>query len=458
MIEIRINGLHADINPDTKIALERFNPMLDFDTVQGNRVYDFTLPDTPTNRKLFGYANNAQIPFRNRRFYCEKYVNSQLLEYGYVKIAESSPELSLWFAENLGEIFGDRQNILLSVQTDFGSDPADDLAGEGLRYVFPKIENDGFYGDTVKDGYNGIMNEFTAGVYNPVCRVPMFFVKYIFERFGELTGWTFTGDFFSDPDTSRLVFFNLYSLDGSDTCYYNNHLPNLTAGGFLIELRKLFNLYLSFDISRKICRVDFVEDLLNAPAVVDWSEKASKKHIKTPDLNNRLEISYTLDSNDAILKPIPPAMDRYITPETAENEGGTLLAINSEISTLLMGETMPVTRQAGLSVEVKENRSASTPKVLFSTGLHTASNTYTNRSLLFTGDKNLIEKSWTRYEQFREKTFLITKPLTLNAADLARFKFFQKVHIQGVNYIVGKLNLELSNAKYINCLAELWRV
>ncbi len=436
MLEIRINGQNADLQADTSIQLEKFNPMLDFDTVQGNRVYDFSLPNSPYNRAILGHVHNPQVAFRNRKFYCEKYFNSKMLESGYVKIAETSNEaFNLFFVENLGEIFGDYQTTPLNQIKEFGNeDVLPNMTGEGTKFVFPAIANDAFYGDNPKPEYNGIVNEYTDGEYNTVARVPMFFLTWVLQKYGEITGWTFTGPFMDDVATSKLILFNLYALDGSDTCYYNNHLPAMTAGGMLIELRKLFNLYLSFDIRKRVCKIEFVEDLLAGDTVHDWTEIASPRHRKVPDLNNRLEISYSIDSNDALLKPIPAEMDKYITPETAINDGGTLLQINSAFSTLLEDETSPKCQQAGLSIEVKENRSESTPKLLFSTGLRTASSRFTGRSLLFTGDDNLIEKSWKRFEKFKENTFFVEKTLTLTPVHLAKFKFPEKVHIQGVNY------------------------
>ncbi|MFD1143449.1 hypothetical protein ACFQ4C_20150 [Larkinella insperata] len=115
MFDIRIEGYSVDLKPGTQITLEKYNPMLDFATVQGSRVNSFTLPDTPLNRRILGYFYDPQVGYTNRRYYCEKYVDSQVIEQGYVKIQQSAAgETTLYFTQNLGEIFGDLQGLALS--------------------------------------------------------------------------------------------------------------------------------------------------------------------------------------------------------------------------------------------------------------------------------------------------------------------------------------------------------
>ncbi|GAB3886128.1 hypothetical protein [Spirosoma agri] len=456
MIDIRIDGESADLTPATQLTLERFNPLLSFDSIQGSRVYGFNLPDTPTNRRLLGYFYQPQVGYQSRKYRCEKYKHGQLIEQGVVMIHEvNSSGFSLFFTQNLGEIFGDSQNVLLS-QLDLGTDPvpvAPVATANHLtdRYCFPTIQNGGFYGNQTITGFNGLMNEYTSGTYNIRAQVPMPFLRWVFNQFSALTGWSFSGQFWQDPDLARLIVYNLFSLDGQTVINANNHLPNLTVPHLLIDLRKLFNLYLEFDVRRKICTMDFADDVLDSGDVVDWTEKAHPDHTKAPELNNRLELSYALDSNDALMKPIPAQLDKYTTQETTLNEGGNLVPIQSRVSTLA---TDPVTgrattQQPGISPSNKDSKSDSTPKFLFWNGFvggePRATSAHGNRSLAWHGVNNLAEKGYNQFEAFKGDTFSVTKLVYLTPADLAFFSFRKKVHIKGVNYVVGQMKAVLSN-------------
>ena len=469
MIDIRIEGEPADLTPGTSITLERFNPLLSFESVQGSRVYGFNLPNTPTNRQLLGYFYEDQVGYQARRYRCEKYLHGQLIEQGYVYIQEVKPEgFSLYFTQNLGEIFGDRQNIVLS-ELGFATDPvpsAPVAAANHLtdRYCYPTIANPAFYGNQGVSGFNGLMNEYSGSTYNATARVPMPFLTWVFSQFSALTGWSFAGQFWQDPDLARLILYNLFSLDGLSTINPNNHLPGLTMPQLLIDLRKLFNLYVEFDVRRNICTMDFGSDVLASGDVVDWTAKAHPDHTKAPELENRLDLSYDIDGNDALMKPIPPAMDKYITAETTTNQGGTALPIRSRVSTLLTDQATgrAVTQQAGIAQGNKDNKTGSTPKLLFWNGMvggvPQATNAQGGRSLLWTGANNLVDVGYRPFEAMKGNTFSVTKLVFLSPADLALFSFRRKVHIRGVNYVVGSLKAALgADQNTIPTEAVLWR-
>lgn len=469
MIDIRIEGEPADLTPGTAITLERFNPLLDFETVQGSRVYGFDLPDTPTNRRLLGYFYQPMVGYEARKFRCEKYVHGYLIEQGYVMIREVKPGgFSLYFTQNLGEIFGDYQAVPLN-QIDFGTDalianPPTVLL-PSARYAYPTIINPNFYGNQAIGGYSGRMNNYAGGAYDATARVPMPLIGAVLREFYAKCGWSFQGDFMNDPDLQWLIYYNLFSLDSATSVRMQNHLPGFTLGGLLIELRKLFNLYLEFDVSRKICTMDFGDDVLKSDNVLDWTDIAAPTYTKTPQTANRLDLSYDLDSNDALLKPIPPALDKYTTPETPATSGGSLLGVRSRVSTLLtdLATGLATTSQAGLSLLNKDNRTDAAPRVLFwngmVNGLPTATAARGNRSLGWNGPNGLAAKGYTGFERFRDDTFGVKQIVWPSAADLALFSFRRKVHIRGVTYIVGSIKAALNtNERAIPCEVDLWRV
>lgn len=460
MLDIRIEGHSVELTPGMALTLEKYNPLLDFTTVQGSRVYGFTLPDNPRNRRIMGHFYNPQTGYTNRRFRCEKYVDSQLVERGFIKVQEATAAgWTLYFTQNLGEIFGDLQTINLS-EIDFGSLAIPETAFTDA-FCFPTIQNGGFYGNQNVEGFAGLINQIDSNV----ARVPMFFLNWILDQFGGMVGWQFAGDYFADPDAANLILANLFSLDGLSEIVVKNHLPAMTLGGLLIELRKLLNLYMDFDVRRRVCDLSFADDILKAPTLLDWTAKANLTHTKIPDTVNRLELSYEIDGNDALLKPVPAIMDKYITAETTANEGGSTLPIKSRFSTYLVDPQtgLSMTSQPGISPLNKDSNNQGTPKLLYWKGLQddipTATAQGSEHSLFWHGENSLPEKRWAAFERFKGNTFLIRKVLYLSPADLATFSFKNKVHIKGVNYLVGSIKASLnSTQKLVPVEVELWKV
>ena len=472
MLDIRIDGQPTDLKPSTKLILERFNPMLEFSTVQGSRVYDFELEDTPTNRRLMGYADNPQQPTFRRRFFCEKYIDGNLIEQGYARIREVNNGYKLFFTQDLGNIFGDYQDRLLSQLTELGTVPlAIPVAGADFltaAYCWPTILNPSYYGNAAVSGFAGRINDYslTTQSYAEHGRVPMLFVKWVLNRFGQLTGWRFKGSFWNSPLFSRLLFYNLYSTDGQTNLIYSNHLPDVTAGGLLIEMRKLFNLWLDFDVRNRVCTIDLVDEVLALPAILNWTERANPANLRITDQNGRIELGYDLSGNDATVKPTPAAMDVYQTATTAANQDGVLLSIKSRFSTLLTDPAtgLAMTDQVGYSPLNKDSKPGNdAPRFLLWNGIvagrPTATNADSGQSLLWHGPGNLADTYWHRFETFRTNTFLLRKRLALTPADLATFNYRHKVHIQGVNYIVGDIKASLERRqKAVICEADLWRI
>ncbi|MCC5613361.1 hypothetical protein LC612_43470, partial [Nostoc sp. CHAB 5834] len=158
-------------------------------------------------------------------------------------------------------------------------------------------------------------------------------------------------------------------------------------------------------------------------------------------------------------------MDKYTTLETVVNEGGVVQSIRSRVSTLLTDPVtgLATTDQAGISPASKDNKNGSTPKLLFwngmVNGLPTATNHQGNRSLLWSGTNSLVDVGYRRFETFKGDTFSVTKLVYLSASDLAMFSFRRKVHIKGVNYIVGSIKAVLgTNQKTIPTEAVLYRI
>lgn len=464
MIDIRLDGESVDRTPGTELVLERFNPMFDFETVQGSRVYDFKLPDTPTNRRILGHPHHAQTSGVSRKFYCEKYLNGSLVEQGTVQIRESGSEYSLYFTQDLGQMFGNYQGRLLSELVELGSEPvpANPAREPNLvtdKYCFPTVINPSFYGNASVSSYSGRMNRYLSTAYDSTCRVPMFLVKWVLTRVGELSGWTFRGTWWDSEPARRLLLYNGHALDGATTLTYCNHLPALRARDLLIELRKLFNLFIEVDVRRRTITLDRVDDVLNLNTALDWTEKLADEYTKVPDQHARLALSSEIDSNDGSLKPVPALFDTYITPGTA----GTLLEIKSAFSSLLTDPTtgLAMTDLTGFSSLNKESKGDGVNRLLYYIGTvngsPVAANTYGNDTLGWTGANGLANRNWRMFESFRQRTHLVRRGVWLDQSDLAGLSFRNKVHGRGVDYVVGSVKIALGDAPVARAEVELWR-
>lgn len=464
MLDIRLNGESVDRLPGSELVLERFNPLFSFDTVMGSRVYDFKLPDTPTNRRILGHPHHAQTMSNNRKYFAEKYQFGSLVEQGTVQVRESSPEYSLYFTQDLGQMFGDYQQRLLSELVELGSEPVPvnpALAPtlDVSKFCFPTILNPSFYGNATVAGFQGRVNHYQNGAYNVNARIPQFFAKWVLTRIGELSGWSFTGTWWQSEHARRLLLFNLYSLDGATTITYANHLPAIRARDLILELRKAFNLYIDVDVRNRVITLDNGDEVLLRDTTQDWTDKAVGEYVKLPDGQGRMAFSSAIASNDATLKPVPGLLEPYITPGTE----GTLIEVKSGFSSLLTDATtgLPKTDMAGYSPLNKESKGDSANRLLYYIGTlnstPVAGNTYTTSTLGWTGPNGLVSQYWKQYEAFRLRTHQIRRGLWLNQADMAMFSFRNKVHIRGVDYVVGSLKVALGDEAVSKAEAELWR-
>jgi hypothetical protein len=441
MFQIRIEGYPVQTPPDQRVQLEKFNPAFDFGQIRGSKTTDFSLPVVPVNQKIFGWYENPQMGFNNQVMKCEKYADGQFIEKGFVALRDATNfSYNVYFTQNLGEIFGPYQSVLLNLLP-LGSEPVPTPSPEADhlvdKYCWPTIINPSFY---------GAINDFDTESleFNPNARVPMLYLRFIFERLADLCDFTFTGDFFTHPVLARLIIYNTFSLDDATELTYANHLPELTIPDLLKELRSLFNLYLEFDVSRRILRIDFTEDVMALPTKINWTAKASPTHKRTPVLNSRLELDWDLDSGDELMKIIPWQFVKYQSPSS-----GDLYKIKSKFSSLISDpETgLAKVQQVGITPRFNQLNQRFAPRLLFWNGtidnVPNATNAHESYKLTWHGENNLKEKFWTRFEAWRANTFRLSKPVLINAADLAAWNFRNKVHINGVNYYVDSLTPSL---------------
>jgi len=453
MFVIKIDGIRVDWQQGLSIRLNRKNPVFEFDSITGNLVNDFTLPFSKVNDKLFGHFANPQASYKDRDYICEKYADGQLIEHGVIQLKETLEEgYSVIYIQNFGEFFGDFQVIPLN-KVDFGGEilPSVLLANPNYltdKYCFPVIENAGFYGSNIKDGYNNLVNEYAAGVYAPNApKTPMLFLRFLFEKVAEKCNCTFSGEFFSHPATERLIIYNTFALDGASNIQFQNHLPELTMPELLKELGKLFNISIFIDIQNRNIALRFRDNLLAKATTEIWTNKVTPSVNRSPELINRLELDWDLEGNDDMMKVIPTDFVKYQTPQEGVRRG-QLFPLKTKFSTLLKNPVsgLAMTNQVGITKDFNQGNSQFSARLLFWNGMvankPTATNEYEACRMAWNGTNNLVQNFWKGYELFRVQTSSRKMMVTLNAKDLSQIDFHKEqggiivCHIRGRDYYI----------------------
>jgi len=458
MLELRINNKTADLPPNASIPMSLISPYLLYDRIPSSTIKPPTLPFSPVNRQIFNFyeepTSNSIMPEYDWALFSA----GELVREGFYRITEASEKDGKYvgtFTEKLDEFFGELQSSLLA-DLDLGtlalpgSLTAAPIADLGMPAVcFPTVLNSDYYG-TSGYPYTGKMNDHNGSNYvanSPLC--PMIFLKYLFRRIADLSATTITGSFLSHSVWQHLIIFNTRALDGATSIDLSQYLPELTVEQLFLEIRKLPNLSFDFDSVNRILKIDFWDEMLIAPTIIDWSEKAIVGGTKVVEQNTRIQLGYELDGNDALMKDKPAVVADYTTPQFAGQTYTGIAKIPSKFSTLLIDAAtgLPHCKQEGITSINNQLTKKASPRLLFWNGIiaskPVALPTLNGQSLYWNGTDGLRAKHWSNTEALRASQFYLKKQLNLSEIDIANFDFSQKVHINGVDYLVAQIDITL---------------
>lgn len=451
---VKINDTSVDLGPNASVQMVLPNSYLLYGTIEGPRANFPQLPFTPNNQRIFKYWEMPQAGGDLEEYRCSQYHAGELIQDGYFYLSDASAGGFVGaFATRLGRFFEDYQNTKIS-EIDFGSITLPGVLTPVVQdggvdaVCFPTILNPTYYGQN--DG--GRMNDYTLGAYTGAPQVPMVFVSYLIQKIATLTGTTIDGSFVTDATWQQVILYNTRALDGATSVTIANHLPELTVAEFFLELRKLLNLSFTFDTINKRLTIGFWDDKLRLPTQVDWSKKAVKGGNKIPEFNTRIQLSYDLDSNDALMKSRPLAVADYLTAETSGLQNG-IAKLTSKFSTLLVdsGTGLATAQQLGATTVYGQQANKFSPRLLFWNGivssLPKALPTLNTTSLYWTGVNGLASKYWAQTEAVRTRQFYLKKSFVLNESDIATLDLSRKIHVDGVDYLIAQLNVELPLGK-----------
>ncbi|MGV3560766.1 hypothetical protein [Larkinella arboricola] len=462
MLQLRVNGEIADLAPNGSVDLELVNPYLTYETLFSNSAKLPALPLSARNRRLFGYQDLLQVPSVQERRVVQQYYNGHLIQEGIGLATVDASGYQLAVVQPLGEFFGDYQKVPLS-EIDFGSIPLPATLEPVLTVAdqdavcFPTISNPDFYGTNGSSiGYGGKVNPYSSGVYTEGPSVPMVFVRWLLLQIAAKTGTTISGTLLEHPQLAKLVLYNTRALDGASSVVVRNHLPGWTIPQLLIELRKVFNLAYDFQAVQGRLTISLTNTIFRAAPVKDWSHKAVKGYKKRGEVNRRLQLSFELDSSDALLKDKPEVLADYVTPAGDEQTG--IAKVPAKLGTLVYDDVtgLAAARQPGVTEQFNQLTQGWQPRLLFWNGLEDdvplALPTLDELSLFWLGAGGLAETFWKQTEAFRTKMFYVEREILLNETDLATLNFKEKVHINGVNYLVVQVTVSLPIEQPAKCL------
>lgn len=448
MYEITINGQKADINVGESVVLERYNPLLNFETIPGAIVNNFELPFSPKNDLIFDFAIHPQTRFTKRSYYCEKKADGVVIEKGTIELIDIQESYIVAFTSNLSEFFGDYQRIMLN-KLPLGSEvipvsPEKTPNYLTAKYCWPTILNAEFYGTETQAGWNGKMNEWAGLVLNAHARVPMMFLRFVMDKLATLCNFTYSGTFVDSDVFKRMIVYNTFSLDDATNISYANHLPELSVIDLFLELRKLLNLRITLNPASRVVSIDFADAYFAQAAKLDWTTKTVPTKSRSPIRDNRLELDWDIDSNDGILKVVPTDFDVYRTAGD-----GFLFQIKSAFSTLQKDAGgFSITSQKGITPRFAQGGEKFGPRLLFWNDNSVATNEHDIYRLAWHGTNSIPQRFWANFEQFRLNTAYKINPINLNAVDVAAINWVEPdaenvVYIKGKEYIIDYLKVIL---------------
>lgn len=111
MLEIFTDGEKTDLQPDTEIELTFEQPMIADDRIPAPYSFDYELPLTPRNRRLFGYPDRAASDRMFEKVPSEIVFGGVVVARGTQRIEEVTDRLTVSFT---GAVFPDRMRKYLS--------------------------------------------------------------------------------------------------------------------------------------------------------------------------------------------------------------------------------------------------------------------------------------------------------------------------------------------------------
>jgi len=447
-MEIKIDGYKLDTESGgLDWVLELSNPMMSFDEVKGSRVYDITLPDTPTNRRYLGNVQHPAVRSAPKLIQMELCQGDATVEKGFGIIRDATEGFKISFTANLDEFFGQNQSkslqeLALATITAPGS-WASTLSNTWSSggYVLPTISSEQYWeSGNIPGGFTSLINEFVSSNYTSNVKVPMFFVKYILKAVGDLSGITYAGDWYNSALADKLLAYNSRAVSGNFEV--RKHLPAMSIAQLLLGLRQMYNVVLRFNSSSKRCRIDWGDTLIASAPVLDWSSRFPRITAGTPIWSDGIKLTHATDSGDGTSK------DAFFLPYVSAGSGLNLGTrdISSPFSGFTQPSSLPTILQPGIATGQLDKSYGN--RLLYWVGGSTpaASNSYGGVALNPAG---IAPAYWAKYEAFIKSTYKVQLPAALTSLDITKMSSIFRgddpaapiVHVWGNNWLIDSISV-----------------
>jgi hypothetical protein len=152
-----------------------------------------------------------------------------------------------------------------------------------------------------------------------------------------------------------------------------------------------------------------------------------------------------VDSGDGLAKDRPGELADHLSDEVPGTRNG-IAKLDLRFSTCLVDDAtgLPIVRQEGQTSRFAQSAKPWAPRLLFWAGvvdgLPRALPTLNGKSLYPAG---LAAGAWAQTIANRARQFYLQKDFILTETDLAKLDFSKKIHVEGVDYLIAQLTVDV---------------
>lgn len=376
MLALQVNNEFIDLPADVSLELERNNPFLSDDDIQGEFSLGLTIRYTEKNFRLLQYTGNFSKG--NQKYTIDAAIyDAGIFRYaGKLVVTQHQSnmndiEQTVWsgfFTIGSASFLQSIQNDLLS-DIDLGgersfnftsADPSDGSGGfwqhihetitpNAFPYCFPPISNPDWSPLPSITWMNEIgQDQHYAVALNAISLCPAIYLSYLLEKLFANYGWKISGGIINDPGYQKII---IPSFQAIKWCTYRvrdnafidpvtpfpvvtfdlaDHVPqDLTIGSFLVSLKNRMGWYFDFDSNTKTAYLNGYQKVMSG-AVKDWTKYVQASYTadysdapKVYELVNNIDSSDTfpviMDIDESEISRVNTVAD--LPPASADNEG-----------------------------------------------------------------------------------------------------------------------------------------
>ena len=485
-VALKLNGEFLELDQDTAVDIDVRNPALEPGKIYGSKIVNISLPITPTNQRLLGFAEvPANTQPANEWQDVECYLHKLLWRVGTLKLRRVSGVYEMSFYSDNGDVQARLKNRTMP-GLDLGTDTPDYQTSQvypNVNHIFFPIKNVDFYGNKNTD-YKGYVNYYyggsfaTNGATNDYTRVPFPFLLYILDKtYKELGYRGIQGDWTTDAEIRKVVIYNNYAIDKLDgsgknvfdtTITYNRHVPEIGIGDFLIDVAVFFGVVPMPDPKTGWVDIVRIGDLLTASYKDVLKPGIAYEFV--PNQADGYYFAQMRDDSDKLLEADSDWLTYKVGQggERVETRASTLLVESDDDTINTRTWTIPVVQQPGSSPEFDLGLNRAPLRFLVYNGLQTdsAGNSYPQghyatpaMSLRWDDGSIGLSKNYDEWMAWRDKTIKVERELRMTIGDFLARDITDVVMVDRLRYILGRLRAQVRIKDGIGPVrAELWKL